>query len=207
MAIDNFEKLNEILTFKSEDDFYMLQILKRRKENPDMDKNSIAIKTVYLHRENQLIDLKDDLIDLAHKNNARIYLNPNRKSFKKCTLGCLKEFANRIEAENYYKPYKIFDAVAGACGSKNAVWVIDVDWADINGVNTENEFERKLYVNKLCEFVNSLQPIDVNNKIVLVNQTKNGVHILTTPFNMKDFMDKYKIQVHKNNPTLVWCGE
>jgi hypothetical protein len=206
MVIDNFEKLNKLLTFETEDDFYMLQILKRRKENPDMDKNSVALKTVYLHRENQLLDLKDDLIDIAQKNNARIYLNPNRKSFKKCTLGCLKEFANRIEAENYYKPYKVFDAVAGSCGSKKAVWVIDIDWKEIEGVNVESEFERKLYVNKVCEMVNIVEP-HVDNKVLLINPTKNGVHILTTPFNVANFSATYHMPVHKNNPTLVWCGQ
>lgn len=206
MNIDNFEKLNKILTFESDDDFYMLQVMKRRKENPDMDKNSIAIKTVYLHRNNQLMDLKDDLVDLAKKNNARVYLNPNRKSFKKCTLACLKEFADRISKEDYHKPYKVFDSVAGACGSKNSVWIIDVDWDEIDGIDINNEFERNLYVNKMCEFINTLQP-KVENKVLLINKTKNGVHILTTPFNLYDFMQKYDIQVHKNNPTLVWCGE
>lgn len=71
--VDNFEKLNSILEFESEDDFYMLQVMKRRKENPEMDKNSVALKTVYLHRKDQLLELKDDLVELADKKNARIY--------------------------------------------------------------------------------------------------------------------------------------
>lgn len=204
--IDNFDKINNILEFESEDDFYMLQIIKRRKENPDMDKNSSALKTVYLHRKDQLIELKEDLVALATRHNARIYVNPNRKSFKKCTLACMKEFADRIYNENYYKPYKIFDSVAGAAGSKKTIWVVDVDWDSTTGINIESEFERNLYINKMCEFINTLKP-DVENKIVLVNHTKNGVHILTTPFNVFDFQKVYHIDVHKNNPTLVWCGE
>lgn len=197
--VDNFEKINSILNFESEDDFYMLQIMKRRKENPDMDKNSIAIKTVYLHRKDQLIDLKEDLIFLANRDNARIYINPNRKSFKACTLSALKEYADRIAKEDYHKPYKIFDSVAGAAGSKKAVWVIDIDWDEVGECN------RLDFINEMCEFVNSLQPIDVKDKIVLINETKNGTHILTTSFNKQDFANTYKIQVHKNNPTLVYC--
>jgi hypothetical protein len=200
--VDNFEKLNSILEFESEDDFYMLQVMKRRKENPEMDKNSVALKTVYLHRKDQLLELKDDLVELADKKNARIYLNPNRKSFKKCTLACLKEFADRISNENFYKPYKIFDSVAGAAGSKNAIWVIDIDWDEVT--EQFGDVERSVFVNDVCEFINSLKP-DVENKIKLVNETKNGTHILTSPFNMYDFMQRYKIQVHKNNPTLVYC--
>lgn len=199
-TVDNFEKINNFLEFECEDDFYMLQIIKRRKENPDMDKNSIALKTVYLHRKDQLLDLKDDLVDLARKHNARIYINPNRKSFKKCTLACLKEFADRISTDDYHKPYKIFDSVAGACGSKHAIWVIDIDWDELEDVKF-----RDGYVNEMCRFINSLQPVNVENKVVMVNDTKNGTHILTTPFNVYDFTQKYTIQVHKNNPTLLWC--
>lgn len=200
--VDNFNKLNSILEFESEDDFYMLQIIKRRKENPDMDKNSIAIKTVYLHRKDQLLELKEDLIALATRHNARIYVNPNRKSFKKCTLACMKEFADRIYNENYHKPYKIFDSVAGAAGSKKAIWVIDVDWNE--GVTDE---QKNRFTNEICDFVNTLKPDTQENKVVLINQTKNGTHILTTPFNVADFRTKYIIEVHKNNPTLVWCGD
>lgn len=201
--VDNFEKLNSILEFESEDDFYMLQVMKRRKENPEMDKNSVALKTVYLHRKDQLLELKNDLVELADKKNARIYLNPNRKSFKKCTLACLKEFADRISNENFYKPYKIFDSVAGAAGSKNAIWVIDIDWDEVT--EQFGDIERSVFVNDVCEFINSLKP-DIENKVKLVNETKNGTHILTSPFNMYDFMQRYKIQVHKNNPTLVYCN-
>lgn len=201
--VDNFEKLNSILEFESEDDFYMLQVIKRRKENPEMDKNSVALKTVYLYRKDQLLELKDDLVELADKKNARIYLNPNRKSFKKCTLACLKEFADRISNENFYKPYKIFDSVAGAAGSKNAIWVIDIDWDEVT--EQFGDVERSVFVKDVCEFINSLKP-DIENKVKLVNETKNGTHILTSPFNMYDFMQRYKIQVHKNNPTLVYSN-
>lgn len=198
--VDNFERLNSLLTFESEDDFYMLQIMKRRKDNPEMDKNSIVIKTVYLHRKDQLLDLKEDLIFLANGNNARIYLNPNRKSFKNCIRASIKEIADRIAKDDYYKPYKIFNSVAGSAGSKKAVWVIDLDWDEIG------DCDRLKFVAEMRDFVNSLQPIDVAEKVLLVNETKNGTHILTAPFNKQAFGDKYpKIQVHKNNPTLVYC--
>ena len=33
--IDNFEQITSILNFESEDDFYFLQIIQRKKDNPD----------------------------------------------------------------------------------------------------------------------------------------------------------------------------
>ena len=60
--IDNFEQIENLLTFNNEDEFYMLQLLKRKKENPDMKGDSQPIKTVYLHRKGQLLELKEDLV-------------------------------------------------------------------------------------------------------------------------------------------------
>ena len=80
-------------------------------------------------------------------------MNPSRKSFRKCTIACLKEFADRIACENYAKPYKIFDSVDGACGSNRAIWVVDVDWAEITDVELPDEFSQRTYVSKMCEFL------------------------------------------------------
>jgi hypothetical protein len=38
--VDNFEIIKSLLQFDSEDDFYHLQILKRKKENPELGSNS-----------------------------------------------------------------------------------------------------------------------------------------------------------------------
>lgn len=47
-CIDNFNLIKPFLKFDSEDDFYYLQILRRRKDNPDdQEKNATAIKDNY----------------------------------------------------------------------------------------------------------------------------------------------------------------
>jgi len=44
-----------------------------------------------------------------------------------------------------------------------------------------------------------------NSKIYTQIPTKNGYHIITKPFNLKQFKDKYPdIDVHKNNPTILY---
>ena len=37
--VNNFDKIRNFLTFNSSDDFYFIQILKRRKDNPTLFKN------------------------------------------------------------------------------------------------------------------------------------------------------------------------
>ena len=56
----------------------------------------------------------------------------------------------------------------------------------------------KEYINEKCE--------PVGNKIISIIPTKSGNHLITSPFNIKQFKEKYPdIDVHKNNPTLLYC--
>jgi hypothetical protein len=43
--VNNFRQITQLLKFDSEDDFYHLQILKRKKENPELGSNSYVIRT------------------------------------------------------------------------------------------------------------------------------------------------------------------
>jgi len=43
MSVDNSAKIGTMLSF-DKDDFYFLQILKRRKDNPEMDRDMVVIK-------------------------------------------------------------------------------------------------------------------------------------------------------------------
>ena len=46
--VDNLDKILPLLKFESEDDFYYLQILQRKKENPQLGSNSRVIKNYYI---------------------------------------------------------------------------------------------------------------------------------------------------------------
>ena len=55
--------------------------------------------------------------------------------------------------------------------------------------------------------INSLQPID-EDKIIAQIPTKNGVHLITKPFNKSEFSKIHKnIDIHKTNPTLLFCPD
>ena len=46
--IDNINKILPFLKFNTSDDFYYLQILQRKKENPQLGSNSRVIKNYYI---------------------------------------------------------------------------------------------------------------------------------------------------------------
>ena len=69
---------------------------------------------------------------------------------------------------------------------------------------------------ELLDFINSLEPIEYSSfdgrkgspisKFIAEVKTKSGWHLITKPFNIQKFKEKYPdIDVHKNNPTLLYC--
>lgn len=194
----NLNLIKPLLDFQSEDDFYTLQIIKRRKDNPDMNHGEWIIKTVYLRSIEQLDEIWSDLEELADKFDARIYINLNVKSFKRATLKCLKDMADRVAEDNYSKPYKIFDSAAGSIGaSRNPRWILDIDWPDPN----INQFAKEQYINQVKENLMICEP--QGEKVIAEIPTSNGIHLITTPFNRQVFVH-HEIDIHKNNPTLAY---
>ena len=54
--------------------------------------------------------------------------------------------------------------------------------------------------------IDTLEPYSIDTKYITNIPTKSGWHIITTPFNLQQFKEKYpNIDVHKNNPTLLYC--
>ena len=51
-----FEIIEKMLTFVDEGDFYFLQILQRKKDNPEIGSNSRVIKTYYIKSVDELND-------------------------------------------------------------------------------------------------------------------------------------------------------
>ena len=47
--INNFEAIRDLLTFGDEDKFYLIQIFKRRKDNPEMKKDMVIIDNYFVY--------------------------------------------------------------------------------------------------------------------------------------------------------------
>ena len=47
--IDIFNEIKDLLVFENDDDFFYLQILQRKKENPQLGSNSRVIKNYYIN--------------------------------------------------------------------------------------------------------------------------------------------------------------
>lgn len=198
--IDNFEQIETLLSFDDPDLFYHLQIIRRGKDHPNLAAANRTIKTYYIDNSEKLSKIKQEIIDLCEYFGARAYINLAPKSYRKCTMQCISDMAKRVMDGDFKKIYKCWNTVVGYIKSDKPHWIIDVDGPTNGCISEFIEYEceplhyTKYYLNKVYE-----------SKIYAYIPTKNGYHIITKPFNLKQFKDKYPdIDVHKNNPTILY---
>ena len=193
--IDNFELIKPLLTFPNDDIYYHLQILRRGKDHPELPAANRVIKSYFICSLESLDYVEQEIKDLCKFFGARAYINLAPKSIKKTTMLQIKYLAQRAYEGDFKKIWKSWNTCAGEIKGEESRWIVDIDnplekmiyWWDI-----------KKYINEECE--------PIGDKTIAIIPTKNGNHLITKPFNLQQFKEKYPdIDVHKNNPTLLYC--
>jgi hypothetical protein len=197
--IHNKIKIQRLLNFDDKDKFYHLQILKRKKEHPHLGSNSYVVKTYYISSQEYLDNKWPEVIQLCEYHNARAYINLNRRSYEKIAFHLLRKVADQIMNKDFQSARKAYESVCGAYADEpNKTWIIDVDKGD------EGKLEFIEFLDEVSSTIQNLRPYD-EVRVKAVIPTKNGCHLIVSPFNLSDFKKIYPhLDVHKNNPTLVY---
>lgn len=191
--IDVLDQIKPLLKFESSDDFYYLQILQRKKENPDIGSNSRVIKNYYIGSIERLEQQWEEIKQLCEVFNARASLRLNKRSYRKVAFKAMQNIANSMANEEYSFIKKSYDR---ACGNGHndgdKTWIIDLDGVMSNG-----------YMISLMECMDAAQP--QGSKLVVRLPTKNGTHLVVRPFDLREFKMKYpNIDIHKDNPINLY---
>lgn len=200
--IDNFATISYILREKTitEDNFFFLQIIKRRKENPDMTSNNITVDVFYIKDPDHLMEKKERIVARCKAENARAYLNLNMNSKRKVALETMKLMATCISNDNYNVANVYTSVVGGGSQDPNKTWVVDIDF-DAN-IQLEDQLEN---IEVIKDDIRKLAREAGKEPIINVIPTKNGLHLITPTFNLKKFSDMHRgIDIHKNNPTILY---
>ncbi len=190
---DNLKLILPLLKFESEDDFYYLQILQRKKENPEIGSNSRVIKNYYITSTEYLEMRYDEIKKLCEVFNGRASIRLNKRSFEKVGMKTMVNLANTMMNKEYKFLKSSYDRACGlGHNDSNKTWILDID-----GDKTYNElFEME-------ELINNSKP-DGKNTIIYI-PSKTGLHLITKPFDCREFSEKYKdIEIHKDNPTNLY---
>lgn len=198
--VNNFEQIKKMLIFASEDDFYHLQIIKRKKEHPELGSNSYVVKTYYISSVEYLELKKDEIINLCDFHNARAYINLNRRSFEKIAFHAMQKIANQLMNRDFRSVRKCYESVCGANSNEpNKKWVVDIDDISVDAMAHDPK------IKKLIQKIKTLQHLSEATPFLEIVRTKNGFHLITSPFRLVIFGAEYpNINVHKDNPTILY---
>jgi hypothetical protein len=203
--IDNLSTIKRLLNFENEGDFYMLYVFKRKKDQPEGERDNHqsvrTIKTYCVDSVEYLEKRYDEIKQLCEMFKARAYIHVQKQNHKDVSLNMMVALAQRIQDGNH-KQKGLFDSVVGQLKTHEKRWIIDID-----NVSTDS-FAHEEYYTSMREYINELQEEAGKDKNMAFVKTKSGFHIITQPFNVMKFKEKYPdIDIQKKNPTLLYYPE
>jgi hypothetical protein len=200
--IDNIKIIKTLLNFEKEGDFYMLYVFKRKKDQPEGERdNHQSVRTIktYCVDSIEYLDKRyDEIKQLCEIFNARAYIHVQKQNHSDVSLDMMVSLAERIK--NGVKNQKgLFDSVVGQIKTNEKRWVIDIDNVSIDG------FSHDKYYIEMREFINELQVEAGKEQGMTFIKTRSGFHIITQPFNVMKFKERYPdVDIQKKNPTVLY---
>ena len=191
--INNIDKIRTMLSFEK-DDFYFIQILKRRKDNIDLERDMVVIDNFYISSFESYDRIVPQIIKLCDVENARGYFRLNKRNYKDLAPHMVKRTVEIAFSDDCHALKNAFDSVAGEFHSdSDKKWLIDID------------NDKEVNYSKLLSEVTRLQIETGREPMTELLPTKNGVHLITHPFNLKLFKESYPtIDVYKDANTILY---
>ena len=192
--INNLEIIRPLLNFEKPGDFYMLYVFKRKKDQPEGERDNHqsvrTIKTYCIESIDHLERRWDEVIQLCEMFKARAYIHVQKQNHFDVSLSMMVDLAQRIQ-NGQHNQKGLFDSVVGQIKTGEKRWIIDVD--DM----MEASPIMMAYIDHECK--------PHGSKIEAIIPTKNGHHLITKKFDVMKFKERYpNLDIHKRNPTLLY---
>lgn len=195
--IDNFELIKDFFYFNEANDmFFYLQIVQRAKDHKSENKKvkESAIKTYFIRSREHLDRVKEEVVFLCEHYGARAYINVAGKDFKNLQDLLLAKLAEYNLNGTVRNPMRILNSAAGELKSRNPKWVVDID--DISIKDKVLEWLDNYFKVREHSIANDRYSIYLYAEV----PTKSGIHLISQPFNLKEFHDTFPdVDVHKNS--------
>ena len=202
--IDNIEQIKPLMNFTDEGDFYMLYVFKRKKDQPEGERdNHQSVRTIKSYCVSSIgyLDTRyDEIKQLCEIFKARAYIHVQKQNHKDVSLNMMVALAQRIQDGNH-KQQGLFDSVVGQLKTHEKRWIVDIDTKSLS------------VKNRIINIIENIKPVGVDSKIETIIPTKNGVHLITKKFDILEFNKKMEVKVNmipdiqKKNPTLLYYPE
>jgi hypothetical protein len=192
--INNIEIIKPLLNFTEEGDFYMLYIFKRKKDQPEGERDNHqsvrTIKTYCIDNLEYLDKRYNEIIQLCEMFKARAYIHIQKQNHKDVSLEMIMALAQKIR-DGQHNQKNLFDSVVGQLKTNEKRWIVDIDTKDTNELV------------RLIDNLTITRP--EGDKLEKLIPTKNGYHLITKRFDVEMFRNVFPhIDIQKKNPTLLY---
>jgi hypothetical protein len=200
--IDNINIIKPLLNFEKQGDFYMLYVFKRKKDQPEGERDNHqsvrTIKTYCIESIDHLERRYDEIKQLCEMFKARAYIHVQKQNHFDVSLNMMVALAQRIQDGNTNQK-GLFDSVVGQIKTQEKRWIIDIDNVSMDGFNHDP------YHVSMRQYINELQKEAGKEQGMTFLKTRSGFHIITQPFNVMKFKERYPdVDIQKKNPTLLY---
>jgi len=198
IMIDNIELIKQLLNFENEGDFYMLYVFKRKKDQPEGEKdNHQSVRTIrsYCIKSIEQLDKRyEEVKMLCEVFQARAYIHVQKQNHKDVSLEMMSTLAQRIQ-NGQHEQQNLFDSVVGQLKTYEKRWIVDVDTKD------------EIVVHRVAHIIDKVRP--EGRKVIKCIPTKSGYHLITDRFDVMEFKKYMSLQgdvpdIQKKNPTLLY---
>ncbi len=127
--IDNIELIKPLLNFSEPGDFYYCLILKRKKDQPEGERDNHqsvrTIKTYCVESTEYLEKRYDEIKQLCEMFKARAYIHVQKQNHRDVSLNMMVALAQKIQDGNH-KQKGLFDSVVGQIKilEKIGLWIL-----------------------------------------------------------------------------------
>ena len=127
--IDNFEQVKDILEFNSPTDFYVIEIIKRKKDpgNEYLSKNTKMIDNFYIYSTSALDKYKQIIKERCINDNAIAYIKVCSRDLKDVAVEVISRTSRYIAEEKYRSVQKVYSRVSKYMIGKNKKWTIETE--------------------------------------------------------------------------------
>ena len=94
--VNNVSLIRNLMKFEKPGDFYFLQILRRRKDNPGLERDMNVLSDHYFHSFEEFDAAIPAIIKECDENNARAYFRLNIRNKKKVNLQLIKRITDLV---------------------------------------------------------------------------------------------------------------
>ena len=152
------------------------------------------IKAYFINSKDKLEAQFEEMVKLAEVFNARVMINLNPRNYRKTGFHLLQKIADSMSNNDFSNLHRAYTSVCGEYHSElDRRWLVDID--DLGQLDS------------VSNFIEILHKINFNKHYCILAKipSKNGVNLITNPFNIQRFSEKFpNIEIHKNNPTNLY---